>query len=469
MAEDEINEPSGTRIPPKKKTARAKKSPVRKKKPEKIPEFRNESRANPATSADKAPSGPDPGPASVGRDTGNDPAPATPVTRPAGSSGQAIVSWFALVLSAVAIGAGGYVWYQGTVDSKLNAGQQETRLNLIEQRIGGVEQTQTDLKTDISTGDSELGDSLARSDVDIREQIQGIRDEMTNQDHSIRERIQKEIDTLSNQIAALRSQLDSNLDEWVLEETEQLILIAYQRLRFTGETGLAKQALQLADQRLAQLSGSGVNEVRRLLSSDIAALDSMPSIDVPGLLNELSALSAQVDTLPLAGDVVMDANIDSDAGREKGDESQGTEAQGADSQGDVDETATLDRYLKPVIDAGAALLTNLGDLVQVEKNGNPVKPVISAEIRKMTYERTRLILESAQVALVREKPGLYGHRINAASEWVEHNFNRDAALTRDWIKRLNRVGSSYRDTGTPDISATLSAIRALGRSESDRR
>ena len=459
MAEDKINEPSGTRVPAKKKTTRAKKSPIRKKKPEKIPEFRDASRANPATSADHAPSGPDPEPVSVDRDTGNNPAPATPVTRSAGSSGQAMVSWFALVLGAVAMGTGGYAWYQGTVDSELNAGQQETRLNLIERRIGGVEQTQTDLKTDISTGVSELGDSLAWFDADTREQIQGIRNEMANQDHSIRERIQKEIDTLSNQVVTLRSQLNINLDGWVLEEAEQLILIADQRLRFAGEAGVAKQALQLADQQLAQLSGSSVNEVRRLLSSNIAALDNMPSVDMPGILNELFVLSEQVDTLPLASDIVLENSVDSDAGLDQED----------DSQGDVAENAALDRYLEPVIDAVAALLTNLGDLVQVEKNGNPVKPVISEQARRMIYEKTRLILDSAQMALVRDKPELYSHRINAASEWVKQNFNHDAARTRDWIERLDRVGSSFPDTGVPDISATVSAIRALGESESDLR
>lgn len=409
MAEDKVNEPSRGRVPPKK-TTRVKKSPV---------------------------------------------------TRPAGSNRQAIVSWFALFLSVAAAGTGGYAWYQGVVDSKSNAGQQETRLNLIEQRIGqridGIEQTQTGRFADLSTGVDELGDSLVRTDADVREQIQDIRNEITNQENSIREQIQDEIDTLSDRLAELRSQLDSNLDEWVLEEVEQLVLIAWQRLQFAGETGLAKQALQLADQRLKQLSGSSVNEVRRLLSSDIAALDRIPPVDVPGLLNELSVLSVQVDALPLAGDIVLDANTGSDAGREKEDESQR-----AESQENADQTAGLDRYLKPVMDAGAALLTNLGDLVQVEKNGNPVKPVISAEIREMTYARARLILESAQVALVRANPGLYSHRIHAASEWVEQNFDRDDVLTQDWIQRLNRVGSSYQAPGIPDISETLSAVRALG-------
>ena len=288
MAEDEANKPSGPRGPAKKKTTRARKSPV------------------------------SPAPASVEQDTGNSSAPAIPVTRPAGSSGQAMVPWLALVLGVVATGVGGYAWYQGAIESKRNAGQQETRLNLIERRIDGALQAQTDLKTGISTGVRELEDSLIRFDADTREQIQGIRSEITNQDDSIRERIEKEVDTLSDQIAALRSQLDSNLDGWVVEEIEQLVLIAWQRLQFTGETDLAKQALQLAEQSLKRLSGSGVNDVRRLLSSDIAALDSVPAMDVPDLLNELSALSAQVNTLPLAGDIVMDADIDSEAGRGKG-------------------------------------------------------------------------------------------------------------------------------------------------------
>jgi len=73
------------------------------------------------------------------------------------------------------------------------------------------------------------------------------------------------------------------------------------------------------------------------------------------------------------------------------------------------------------------------------------------------------MLDSAQVALVRENPGLYRNRIDAAREWVEHNFNSDAALTRDWVERLDRAGSSFGDVAVPDISASLSAILALGR------
>ncbi len=455
MSEDEINYTSATGTPPKKKTTKVKKSPVRKKIPA--------TRATRMTSADNAPSSLKSEPASVDRDTGNNPAPERPVTRP-GSRGQAVVSWIALILSVVAVCAGGYAWYLGTVDSKSNAVQQETRLNLIERRIGGVEQTQTGL----STGISELGDSLARFDADSGELIQDVRNEISNQDDSVRELIQNEIDALSNQVDTLRSQLSSNADGWVLEEVEQLILIADKRLRFSGEAVLAKQALQLADQQLAQLSGSGVNEVRRLLSKDIAALDNVPLIDMPGILNELSVLSDQVDKLPLAGDIVMgNTSTGSDADRGQGGESQGVEAQGSDSQGDVAKSATLERFLKPVMNAGAALLTNLGDLVQIEKNDNPVKPLISAQERRMTYEKTRLILESAQIALVREKPELFTNRINAAGEWVKQNFNRDVARTGDWIERLDRVGSSLPDTEIPDISATLSAIRALGGSESD--
>ncbi len=455
MSEDEINYTSATGTPSKKKSTKVKKSPVRKKIPA--------TRATRMTSADNAPSSLKSEPASVDRDTGNNPAPERPATRP-GSRGQAVVSWIALILSVVAVCAGGYAWYLGTVDSKSNAVQQETRLNLIERRIGGVEQTQTGL----STGISELGDSLARFDADSGELIQDVRNEISNQDDSVRELIQNEIDALSNQVDTLRSQLSSNADGWVLEEVEQLILIADKRLRFSGEAVLAKQALQLADQQLAQLSGSGVNEVRRLLSKDIAALDNVPLIDMPGILNELSVLSDQVDKLPLAGDIVMgNTSTGSDADRGQGGESQGVEAQGSDSQGDVAKSAMLERFLKPVMNAGAALLTNLGDLVQIEKNDNPVKPLISAQERRMTYEKTRLILESAQIALVREKPELFTNRINAAGEWVKQNFNRDVARTGDWIERLDRVGSSLPDTEIPDISATLSAIRALSGSESD--
>lgn len=457
MAEKKVSDTSRSNVPARKKTT--KKSTGRRKA--------SPTRAVSTASADNATSGPETESTSAGADTGNNAAAETKVVRP--ESGGQTVSWVALAFSIVAMCAGGYAWYLMAVDSKLDVGQQEARFNLIEQRTAGFEQMQTDMGSRIS----QLGNSLARSDAGIDEQIRSVRNAISDQDNSVREQIQNvekllnarvdefrpEFDGLSNSIVDLRSKLGRGADRWIIKEAEQLILIASQRLQFTGETDLAKQALQLADEQLAQLSDPAVNEVRRLLSADMAALDNIRPIDVPGVLNALSALSDQVDTLPLAGDVKLDgASDNADSGR-----NQETELQEG-----TGESAALDRYLKPVVNAGVSLLTNLGDLVQVEKNGKSIKPIISAEVRGMIYEKTRLILDSAQIAFIRAKPELYANRIDEARRWVRDNFNPDVAETDNWIKKLDQVGSSLPDSVVPDISESLAAIRALDHREFNR-
>ncbi len=368
-----------------------------------------------------------------------------------------VVSGVALLVSVLALCAGGYAWYLTAVDSRLNVGQQEKRVNTIEQRLGGFDVVQSD--TNLLVG--QLKNQIALAEDNFSNQIRTIRGEIVEQESAVRERVatseriinsqadsfRKEFNALSDSVVKLRSELDRGIDSWTLEEAEQLIFIANQQLQFSGDSSLAKRALQYADERLQMLANPVLNGVRQLLATEITALDNVQVVDTVEVLNKLSSLSSTVENLALAGDIVIPEKTSAEVTSGLGSDQSETEA------------SVVGRYIQPIIDAGASFLASVGDLIQVEKNGKSIKPVISAEVRQMTYQKTKLILESAQIAFIRQQPDLYQNRIQIARSWVEESFDQNSEQTANWLAQLDEVGSISPQSKIPDISGSLKAIR----------
>ena len=386
------------------------------------------------------------------------PQPVAPVgaTASAGSG----VAWIAIVLSLLAFAMGGWSWYQGVVKSQITSGTQQGRISEIEQRFQGFDARQSDVTSQIN----QVKSQLAIVEENVSNQLRVIRGELTDQDALTQKRLsgseqqlasqadafRQDFENLSDSIVKLRSELGRSLDSWTLEEVEQLIVIAIQRLHFAGEVELAKQALLLADDRLRALGNPSLGDARKALASEIAALEAVEQFDIGGLLNDISVLAESVSGLPLRGDITIP---------EKTSVSSQPDASGT-REGEAQEDATgIDQYTQPIVDAGADFFASLGDLIQVEKNGEPVRPVLSAEIRQMIYASTRMMLESAQLAASRQDANLYQSRMAGAGKWVEDTFDTDAESTQRWLKDLSDTAQVVPEQNLPEVSGSLEAIR----------
>ncbi len=377
------------------------------------------------------------------------------------STGSTGVAWFALLLSIVAMGAGGYAWYLTAVDSKLNMGQSQNRYEMMSQRVSGFELQQSDLSAQIA----QLKTRLSQADNDVAERIRSIRNELEHQQAAVSEQIQESTDamraqvdsfqsnfsTLTDSIEIMRAQLGKSLDSWTIEEVEQLLFVAQLRMEFSGETDLAIKALQLADARLEQIADPALLELRKQIAVDIAALESVVKEDTVGLLNSLTLLSEEVSKLPLTGDFSAEG-----AGSDLPASSDSTEPTASQS-----DQGAFDSIVQPVSDAAVSFMESLGDLIQVEKNGKSVKPVVSDHVRQLTYERARLYLEAAQIAYVRKDGVLYENRIQSVYRWVEQNFDTESADTAQWLGQLSEIPSSYTVPVNPDIAGSLEALRRV--------
>ena len=369
------------------------------------------------------------------------PAPAKTGTKAAATNKVGKVGWAGKVGRAVAfiglvvlLAGGGYLWHQGAQNTRVENDEQRDRINA---RI------------------NELRERLDKDGKSFDERVEEIRGEaLAQQDAATahREKILSDVQVLSDAVAALRAEFGRSVDRWSLEEVERLMVIANQRLQLAADTKLAGNALKLADSRLRKLvdADPALGPVRKMLADEIASLDNVAVVDVAGTLNALSALSRSVDDLPLAGDV------------------KGT---GADSAAAEDEAEDESSSADPADDdsslwaAGKNFLADLGALVQVERDDKSLAPILSVELRLMVFEKTKLILESCQLAFLREqgreRGDVYASRMEAAKNWVTENFDTESAAVDAWLERWAVLAAASPEAELPDISASLRALREV--------
>ncbi|MFO7603604.1 MAG: uroporphyrinogen-III C-methyltransferase [Gammaproteobacteria bacterium] len=104
---------------------------------------------------------------------------------------------------------------------------------------------------------------------------------------------------LRDNLSTLLKRNDHLRKDWLLGEAEYLIKLASYRLQLEGDVPTALRALQAADERLREVGDPALLSVRKVLAADQNALKNVPSADISGMSLTLSALIGTIDTLPL--------------------------------------------------------------------------------------------------------------------------------------------------------------------------
>ena len=361
------------------------------------------------------------------------------------------LTWTALVVGLIALAASGYVGYQSIVGAPATDDAQQQRIDAIERRLASASAVRGEV--------GRLGERLGRVEEEFGARIRALRGEVVAEraaGAARGEKVLREVGVVAESVVALRSELGRGTDAWSLAEVEQLLEIANQRLQLSGDIELALRALKLAERRLRALPDPALAPVRERVAGEIAALSRVATVDVVGTLSALSALARSVDDLPLAGDLragsAHSGDGDDDADNNDGNSDQTTTPS---TQTNTDDSSSS------FWDAGKTLLADLGGLVQIETDGKSRAPILSAELRRIIFEKTKLILESCQLAFMRERGDVYAARMDEAKNWVAENFDGESAEVGAWLAQLTALAAvpPAPASDLPDISASLRALR----------
>lgn len=216
---------------------------------------------------------------------------------------------------------------------------------------------------------------------------------------------------------------------WALQEVKYLLNVANQRAVLAHDVVGAIQALIMADKQLETLSDYRLHPLRAEIAEELMSLQSLTTLDIPGMAIQLQTLAAHVDKLRVK---------------------KGPEVDFSESPDTADIASTETPAWKQAI---SDIWQQLRSLVVIRHEQSGEAAVLAPEHRYFLYQNLRLQMESARLALLNADNNSFQHSLKTAITWLDKYFTgeeRDAMLAS-----LNSLAEQKIDVSIPDISGSL--------------
>lgn len=237
-------------------------------------------------------------------------------------------------------------------------------------------------------------------------------------------------DTLDRVLDELNSQQQTDEREWLHAEAAYLLRLANQRLQLERDVGGAMALLETADKRLKETGNPALLPVRRAIADELAKLDAVPDVDRTGLYLSLNAQQEQLASLPLKQDVAE-----------------------APVEGTI-ETPPSGDWQQQLSRFGS----ELKDLVTVRRHDQALEALMTPEQESYLRQNVRLVLEQAQLALLKEEPELYRASLDKAISMIEGYYDTERESVESSISRLAEMRDKTIRPELPDISGSQQAM-----------
>lgn len=265
-------------------------------------------------------------------------------------------------------------------------------------------------------------------------------------------RLQSLEEKLSSQrelIATQQRQIDHNARElleagnrtrtdWLLAEAEYLLRIANQRLMIEKDIRGAMSALQAADEVLAKSDDIGLYPVRQQLAREILALKGLSGVDRTGLYLKLEAAINGIHQL--TDQALISENAPGFVSNDRTEETAGSEPD-------------------TIAQGWNKVKSTLMQVVVVRRMDEPVKPLLSPDQSAYARLNLQLMLEEAEMAVLRGNQPLYERALAKAratiNDWYNDNNPRVTALS----DTLADLAQENVDPELPDISQSLGLLK----------
>ena len=325
------------------------------------------------------------------------------VVKQTGSNALAIC---ALVLAALGLGAGGFLFVQGQNVLK----NQELAFN---QKIDKA-----------ALGESENA-ALLKDNLNRQAAIQSEFD-----------RLDGNVKVNGEQILEMQKsyrELTKGRADWLVDETETILNLAVQQLVLTGNIQAAVGVLEHIDNRLSRFDQAELLPLKQAISSDLAELKNRPYVDISGTALRIDRLETAVSGLPLILDGVLKPGVQ------------------------ARNEAVSASWWQNVWEKSFGILKGLVEIRRLESND---AMLISPEQAYFVRENLRLRLLDARTALMQRNSEVYQSDLNNAETAVRQYFDAKSPATQSWLKELAELKAlDVRMTADDGLKNSLNAIR----------
>ncbi len=314
--------------------------------------------------------------------------------------------WVALVLLVLIAGVSAFLWYEYHAITKLQhalvtqAAANETKRKALEAKFAE--------------------DLAAQS-----KQLQGDVTELTQR-----------LDSTSSKVLGLTNM---SRDDWKLAEVDYLLRMANQRILMEHEATNSLALAQSANGILAELQNADLFTARKKLTEEIEALKLASKVDREGIYLQLLAITQQIENLPLI-EPLFEEDEETIAAMEEGDE---PEAQ---------------TFWQRVERVGKNVWHKLSIYVRVRDQGRRVDAILPPEDQMYLKQNLRLMLEQAQIGLLREEQHVYQASLDKAQNWIRDYYplNDQAQIVLNDLEQLKK---SNVQQPLPDFTGSAAMVK----------
>lgn len=314
--------------------------------------------------------------------------------------------WVALVLLVLIAGVSAFLYYEYHAITKLQnaldmqAAAHETKRKAIEEKFAE--------------------DLAAQS-----KQVQGDVTELTQR-----------LDSTSSKVLGLANM---SSDDWKLAEVDYLLRMANQRILMEHEATNSLALAQSANGILAELQNADLFTARKKLTEEIEALKLASKVDREGIYLQLLAITQQIENLPLI-EPLFEEDEETIAAMEEGEE---PEAQ---------------TFWQGVARVGKNVWHKLSIYVRVRDQGRRVDAILPPEDQMYLKQNLRLMLEQAQIGLLREEQHVYQASLDKAQNWIRDYYplNDQAQIVLNDLEQLKK---SNVQQPLPDFTGSAAMVK----------
>ncbi|MBF7053543.1 uroporphyrinogen-III C-methyltransferase [Halomonas sp. KAO] len=329
-----------------------------------------------------------------------------------GKGGKAGVVAIVLVL-LLAIAAALFGWQAW---QKLDA--QQARLAELESRTSQAATT-----GDLNQLQSRFEEAESERQASLEESVSSLEGKFSDYRGEVNE-------TLDRVLAELSSEQQTDERDWLHAEAAYLLRLANQRLQLERDVQGAAALLRTADARLKEADNPALVPVRREIANELSGLEAVPQVDRTGLWLTLNAQQEQIAGHPLSQDI---DEITASSGMEEA------------------PTGSWQQQL-------SSFGQELKSLVTVRKHDEALEALISPEQETYLRQSVRLVIEQAQLALLKEDETLFEASLDKAITLIEGYYDTDDSGVQSVLARLRELKGKAVRPELPDISGSQQAL-----------
>lgn len=233
-------------------------------------------------------------------------------------------------------------------------------------------------------------------------------------------------------LSQLQQKTSGKQNVWILAEVNYLVNQANYHVRFDRDVAAAIALLQAADQRLAVLEDPKLLDLRQSLTRAITDLQTVPSVDVPGILLKINALQEKAEQLPLRLPTSL-----------------------------AEKAAIISASKLTWQQALQSTWRTLKQLVVIRRVDQPISPLLSIEQQVYLQQNLQILLQQAAFAALRNQNTVYQNSLLQAKTLIQRYYTLDAPITQAVMQQLNQLRTINVTPVLPDLMDLIRALQTV--------